>query len=150
MSIKDIIVDTLMKTSLFEMAFSKSEAIKKTSDLQFEIARHMIKIYMYRNSIHVNHWCNELNSWFHRIQDHKLKGTKKPLAYKDLYHILFEQPLESVEEVQSHMNKIYSQYKDLYIDQPDSRVIHSTILNVLHYICLEISRDKFMDIRDYL
>jgi hypothetical protein len=150
MNIKDIIVDVLMKTSVFEMAFSKSEVIKKTSDLQFEIARHMIKIYMYSESIHVNHWCNELNSWFHKIQDHKLKSTKKPLAYDNLYHILFEQPLESVEEVQSLMNKIYRQYSDLYINQPDSNIVHANVERALNSICMAISKDKFEDVKFHL
>ena len=150
MRIREIISNALMKTSIFEMAFSKADAIRRTSDLQFQISKHMIKVYMYNESEHVNHWCNELNSWLHKIQDFILKGTKKPLPYESLYEILFKQPMESVDEVQRHMNKIYQQYTDLKIDEPDSGVVHSKIERAMHDICTAIANDKFLNVKDYL
>ena len=107
MRIIEIIIDSLIKTSIFEMAFAKADAIRKTSELQFEISEHLVKVFMYSEySEHVNHWCNELNSWLKKIQKLKLKNSNKPLPYNVLRKILWEQPVESIEEVQSHMNHI--------------------------------------------
>jgi hypothetical protein len=150
MRIIEILIDSLIKTSIFEMAFSKADAIRKTSELQFEIAEHLIKVFMYSESEYVNHWCNELNSWLKKIQKLKLKNSNKPLPYNVLRKILWEQPVESIEEVQSHMNHIYREYKNLSISKPDARVIHSHIAIVLHDICTDISKDKFYDVRNYI
>lgn len=150
MKINEIAVDLMMKTSIFEMAFSKADAMRKVSDLQFEIAKHIIKVHMYHNSEYVNHWCNELNAWLHKTQDYILKGTNKPLPYDILFELLFEQPMESVEEVQRHMNKIYQKYNDIQIDEPDARIVHSNVERVMNDVCMAISKDKFSDIRNYL
>jgi len=150
MKIREIMITQLMKTKLFELAFNRAETIKKVSDLQFQIAEHIVKVFMYHESSKVDHWCSELNTWFRKIQRLKLRGTNQPLSYDVLIQVLWEEPLESVEEVQDHMNEMVYDYPDLKIDQSDAVVIHKQVEDLLTSVCLAISRHKFQNIKDYL
>ena len=150
MKFSEFMVDALMKTSLFEMAFSKADALRRARNLQFQIAKHLIKVKMYSQSEHVNHWCGELNAWLHEIQDILLKGTNKPLQYDDLYKILLIEPMESPDEVQERMNTIYRQNEKLHIDEIDARIVHLQIEDILNNVCHAIASRKFTDIREYL
>ena len=150
MNIKELAIDLLMKTHLFEQSFYKAEAINKISDLQFQIAEHIVKIFMYTESQFINHWYNELNSWFIKVQRCKIKVSKKPLSYEILRKILWEQPLESIEEVQSMMNEISYDYSTIKIDEPDARIVHKHAEDTLSKVCMDISKNKFRDIRNYL
>ena len=149
MKISEIFLDTIASTKLFEMAFERKVAIQKARNLQNQISRHLIKIIMYSNSEYVNHWCNELNSWLIDISDTILKRTNRPLDSATLMKILFEEPMESVDEVQRKMNKIYNEYPEVSIDEPDGRIVHSKLYSMLNNICDDIAVDKFYDIRKY-
>ena len=131
------------------MAFERKVAIQKARNLQNQISRHLIKMIMYSNSEYVNHWYNELNSWLIDISDTTLKRTNRPLDRETLMKILFEEPMESVNEVQRKMNKIYNEYPELTIDEPDGRIVHNKLYNMLNNICDDIAVDKFYDIRKY-
>lgn len=150
MKITEIAIHLMMKTSIFEMAFARAEAIKKVSELQFEIAEHLIKVFMYSESEFVNHWCNELNSWLRKVQRYKPKSSKKPLPYEVLRKILWEQPLESIDEVQSIMNEVSYDYQNVKINEPDAQVVHKHVEDVLSKICADISENKFRDVGNYL
>lgn len=149
MKIKGIFLDFLNETNLFEMAFERKIAIQKARNLQNQISRHIIKVYMYSDSDYVNHWYNELNSWFWDIQDTVLKNTKKPLDYHTLMKILFEEPMETVEEVQNKMNKIYREYKDLKIYEPNAIEIHKQMYSLINDVSNDISNNRFEDIKRY-
>lgn len=150
MKIRELLIRGLMKTSLFEMAFSRAEAIKRATNLQFQIAEHVVKIFMYHESNDLSHWCDELNAWLKKIQRHKLKETNQPLSFDVLRQILWEQPLESIDEVQSYMNEISYEYPKTVINQPDAAVIHKLVEDLLFQVCLAVSQNKFRDIKNYL
>jgi len=132
------------------MAFDRAKAIEKVENLQFQIAVHLIKTQMYYQSSYIQHWYNELNGWLHTIQRFKLKRTKKPLPKDVLYHILFIEPMEYIDQIQSEMNKLYRDYPTLNIDEPDARVVHKAIEAMMNSICEDLAGDVFYDIRDYL
>lgn len=149
MKISDILVDGLMSTRLFEIAFKKKIAIDNARRLQMQIARHLVKLEMYSNSEYVNHWTSEVNAWLHDIQDTKLKENNRPLNEKILYRILLDEPLGTVDDVQSRMNRIYNEQPKLHIDQPNADEISKILAWKLSRICHDIANTKFKDIKDY-
>jgi len=150
MRIKDIILDILNETKLFEMAFERKIAIQHARNIQHEISRHLIKVCMYHDSEYVNHWCNELNGWLWSIQKKELKSTRKPLDSITLMKILFEEPMETVSEVQRDMNRIYKEYGNVKIDEPNAAVVHKNVYDAISSICDDISQYNFDDVRKYL
>lgn len=150
MKISEILCNSLINTSLFEMAFNKKVAIDKARNLQNQISRHLVKIVMYSNSQYVNHWCSEVDSWLHDIQDNKVKGTNKPLQYRDLYNILFIEPLETESDVQSKMNRSFKEYPSLHIDETDARIVNKKLQWVLDAACTDIESSSFESITGYL
>jgi hypothetical protein len=150
MRLREVVLDYLSETKLFEMAFERKVAVNKARNLQNQISRHLIKVYMYRDSEYVNHWCNELNTWLNDIQDNIIRGTKRPLDFDTLMKILFVEPLESIAEVQNLMNRVHREYKDLEIDQPDAAVVHKNIYLIVQKICDTISSGRFQDIQTLL
>ena len=150
MRIREILLDYIGETKLFEMAFERKIAINKARNLQNQISRHLIKLFMFQDSEYVNHWSNELNTWLNDIQDNIIKGTHRPLDTRTLMKILFVEPMESVDEVQNLMNRVYREYKTLKIDQPDAGIVHKNIHAIAEYICDDITNSKFEDVKNYL
>ena len=150
MRIREIFLDFLNETALFEMAFERKIAIQKARNLQNQIIRHIIKVYMYDKSEYVNHWCKEINGSLWDIQDNWVKGTKMPLDRDTLFKILFSEPVDSIDEVQHKMNRIYKEYPTLQINEPDASSIHKNIYTVIDLVCGDISNNNFNDIKDYL
>jgi hypothetical protein len=149
MKISELLVSSLMKTSLFEMAFVKKVAIDKARYLQNQIARHLVKIYMYSDSEYVRHWKNEVSTWLLDIQENKLKGTNKPLSYKELMLILFEEPLGTIDDIQVKMNRVYCEYTDLKINQHDPAMISRELAWLMPAVCKDISVGLFTRISKY-
>jgi hypothetical protein len=149
MRITEILLDYIGGTKLFEMAFERKIAINQARSLQNQISRHLIKVFMYQDSEYVNHWCNELNTWLSDIQDNIVKGTKRPLDSHTLMKIIFHEPMESVDEVQNLMNRVYKQYKNIKITQPDAAIIHKNIYLIADSVCNDITNSKFEDIKNY-
>jgi hypothetical protein len=149
MKLRDLIIDHLSETAIFELAFRRRIAVDKARNLQNQIARHLIKLQMYADSEHRNHWCAELNGWLNDVQDNELKHTGSPLDKATLFNILFHEPLGTIKDVQSKMNKIYPEYQNVPLTQPDAAMVHKNLYGVLSAICVDISNSKFYDIKDY-
>jgi hypothetical protein len=150
MRLYEFFLDKIADTKLFEMAFERKVAIQKARNLQHQISRHIIKTVMYSKSQYVNHWCNEINGWLTDISDTTLKRTRRPLDSDTLMNILFEEPMASPSEVKRKMNKIYGEYPDLKIDEPDEQIVHRKIYDIMKNISDDIANDKFNDIRKYI
>lgn len=150
MKIREILLDRIIESKLFEMAFEKKIAMDKARHLQNQIARHMIKIAMYGKSDYVKHWIQEVDGWLYDIQDNKLKGTNRPLGGKDLRKILINEPLGTINDVQTKMNRIYNEYPTLAIDEPNVDNISKMITWVLANSCDDIAGSLFKGIRKYL
>jgi hypothetical protein len=149
MNLKEILVNGLMSTSIFEMAFTRKVAIDQARNLQLEIAKHLVKLVMYHQSSYVDHWAAELNAWMHKIQDRRLKGTNKPLDYQTLLNLLHDEPLGTIHDVQKKMNRVFNEYPKLNIDQPDAQQVSKTLIPVLQQVCSDISTDSFVDVKKY-
>lgn len=151
MKIREILLDAIIGTKLFEMAFNRKQAIDSIQSLSYEIDLHLLKILMYERVRDYDHWCDELNGWFSKIQRTKMKHNKKPLEFNILYELLWEGYLESPEEVKDLMSDIDKKYSKSYkLINYDYLEIHKKIQSILYSICHDLSLSKFKDVRDYL
>lgn len=145
MKITDIVVNALMRTSVFEQAYHRRQALDILISLQDHIALHLVKLYMYADSQSVNHWQSELNAAFARVNRVKVKSSGQRLDANTLRDYLFEQPLGTIADVQQFMNDIARspEYRDLHIDQPDAAVIHKQIWWLADDIVHELAPGTF-------
>lgn len=150
MKLSELLSDLLLRTQLFEMAFAKRVAMDRARDLQFPIAEHLVKIVMYQGALPEAHWIKEVNTWLQRIQTHKLRGTNKPLGEKELFLILFDEPLGTLVDVQDLMNLVHLQHPDLNIVEPDAALVSKKLLWVLSNASREISHKQFKGIESYV
>jgi hypothetical protein len=149
MRLFELLMDRLCDTSLMEMAFQRKQARTHATGLSNQLSLHMIKILMFGKAVQLAHWIKECDVWLHDIQDMTLKNTKKPLGYADLMYLLHEGPLELVEQVQKKMNRLYREYPDHEITEPDAGAIHKQLLDIYSRICLDISQEKFKTVAEY-
>jgi hypothetical protein len=151
MRIREIILDTIIGSRLFEMAFNRKQAIDTARSYSYEIDLHLLKILMYEQVRDYDHWCTEVDTLLNRVQRTKLKHNKKPLDFDTLYKILWEGYLESPDEVKDLMSDIDKEYSKSYkLINYDYLEIHKKIQNVLLSVCEDISSSTLKDIRDYL
>ena len=149
MKISDLLVNALMSTHLFEMAFAKKVAMDRARDLQLTVAQHLVKIVMYSSSTYVYHWKKEIDGWLRQIQSRKLRGTNQPLNERDLFLILFDEPLGTLVDVQDMMNQIYENYPDLEIDQPSAGQVSQKLSWMMSNVCKDMAQKQFKGIDHY-
>ena len=150
MKIKELVLDAIINTKLFEMARSRDDALRLLTSLQFQIGLHILKILMYSKTQDCKHWVNEINTWLNDVQSIYLKPDKKRLRAEVYKKYLWEQLFESVGEVQNHMNRLYREYPDSEIVQPDANLIHKELLEMLNKVCDDLSQNKFTTITNYI
>lgn len=148
MKISEILVKSLMKTAIFEMAYERKHAINVLVNLQDHIAEHLVKACMYEFDNSVNHWQTEMNAALGRINRLKLKSSNGYLDKKTLFDYLFTQPLGTIDDVQNYMNDISrsKDYRGLKIDQPDARIIHEKLFWLLDHTTTQLSNGLFRGI----
>lgn len=151
MKITDIIVDRIINTDLFEMAYQRKRAIDKISNFQDQIAIHLIKYLYYDMPEETkNHWKAELDAWLESINRVKLKNNKKLDGYQ-YYKILFTEPLGervNVEDCVKDINKnsgMKSKQGIIAISE-----LHVKLERIIHKIAYDLSNGKFYSINDYL
>ena len=150
MKIKELVLDAIINTKLFEMARSRDDALRLLTSLQFQIGLHILKILMYGKTQDYKHWVNEINTWLNDVQSIYLKPSKKRLGADVYKKYLWEHLFESVSEVQNHMNRLYREYPNSTIIQPDAILIHKELLEILNKICDDVSQNKFATITNYI
>jgi hypothetical protein len=151
MRIREIVLDAIIGTRLFEMAFQRKRAIDVVQSLSYEINLHLLKILMYGRVRDYDKWCHEINTWLLRIQRTRLKGDNFPLNFEILYELLWEGYLESPDEVRDLISDIDREYSASYkLVDYDYFEIHKKIQDILYNVCKDISIEKFEDIRNYL
>jgi hypothetical protein len=150
MRITNIILDAIIHSSLFEMAEHRKDILLKIDSKAWLIDSHLLKILMYENVIDYDHWCSEITGWLKSVQRLKLKGSKKRLDRRDYFKLLWESLLESVDEVQSHMEEVARDYPNYKIVNYDPAIIHKRLYDILSNVCYDIEHGIFTDIRSYL
>ena len=75
---------------LLEMAFSRSEAIRRFRNNDENRIEHLILVYLYPDNDAANHWIDEICAW--SCKSYRTKPGNKLLSAKTIYDILWLQP----------------------------------------------------------
>jgi hypothetical protein len=77
------IVDSVLESSLFEMAFQRKVIINRLRDLQFQINRHVMKIIVWPSAQEVPHWKRELTGWGNDLTAMTLRAGRgaRPMGF---------------------------------------------------------------------
>lgn len=150
MRIKDLMVDWLSDTELFEMAYQRKKAIEIVSNYQRQIARHIIKYFYYDVPEETKkHWVVEIDAWLAIIDEVKLKN-KKRLSGDVHYKLLFDEPLGEITDIQGIVKNIDKIPGMKDYDKIGSLTdLHIKCEKVLHAISYDLANDKFEDFLFY-
>ena len=95
---------------LFEMAFAKSEVIRRFRDNDENRIEHLILVYLYPDNDAANHWIDEICAW--SSKSFRTKPNNKLLNAKTIYDVLWLQPKDRYSE-----NGIKTVLKNLRLDK---------------------------------
>ena len=70
----------IKESTLNEMAYSRIDAMDRCASLGKEFIIHFDKIYKNPTDGSLNHWCGEMQAWFDKMDEMKLKSTNKKLT----------------------------------------------------------------------
>jgi hypothetical protein len=95
MKIMDI-VDAVIESPLFEMAFQRKVIIARLRDLQFQINDHALKIIAWPDAQEVPHWKRELTAWGNQLARMALRVGKglRPMGFDLPWKHLYQEPFE--------------------------------------------------------
>jgi len=151
MQIKDIILDAIRHSRLYEMARNREDALNKLSQLDHNIDEHLLKILIYGKCQSYNHWCKELNNWLREVNSIKVKPSKKRLSLETLRQYLWEHNFESVEEVEDWITSVDRRYRKNYrIVNGDPASVHQQLEDILYDICFDLAQGQLRNIKYYL
>lgn len=146
-TLKEMLIEAIMGTELFEMAHSRQNALDVVRGLQFELSEHFIKVMLFPDSRDLNHWKTELSTWLTRINRTRIKPNNKKLKYEDYFDLLYDEPLghpTAIKDILSDIRYQYNEYKDsLDVDENKLKLMYEEL-------CEDLSIDKYEGLDYYL
>ena len=143
MKIREVLLDTLIGTRLFEMAFERKLVIDRLMSLQDQINSHAIKIIVWPDAQEVPHWKHELTAWGDNLASMWLKGRpSRPMGFDLAWKILYIGPFEGLEAraIQSRLYRLRRDYPYPIAKQPDQILIELTAF--LRALCQVIGQGE--------
>jgi hypothetical protein len=116
-------------TKLVEaLAFKRSDAESKITELGRQVLKHVIKIQLYPNSKYVEGWFKEIRAWYADIADYatSLKKNKKFTA--DQVHEFMYPKAYSIRKLEDLVEAIIGINPKLKKPKYDIHVMHETLL----------------------
>ena len=97
-----------MKTKVVAMAFQRKEAESQISHYSLQLAKHIMKLFLFPDSPHAKGWIKEVRAWYLtcRKYGNNLKGGKafKAKEYMEfLFQIPFGKGTPDIKEIQDQM-----------------------------------------------
>ena len=147
MKIREIIIDWLIYTRLFEIAFERKHVIDQLSNSQYQININALKIIVWPNAQEVPDWKRELRAKGNALAGMwLLRGRRSPpmgfdLAWKHLYL----EPFEYVEDqaLTSRLQFIQREHQRPITKQPVQ--IMAEYMAFIRPFCQAIGQGQFVD-----
>ena len=92
-----------------EAAFHRKETINKIRDVSVPAAKHLILIYLLKDSPAVNHWKAELNSFAVQVEDF-INTKHGRLSFSALVGLLWEEPLGETSDRNARLKTLRKKY----------------------------------------
>ncbi len=119
----------LNEEHLVEMAYRRSDAIKVCLDLGFEFINHFHKVMQEgKTGIDFEHHCKEMDTWWRKVRDIKLKHNNKILSDEQLVDWFFTAGSGVDIKIKEPYQGVY---KQLYEELLQNR-INSDVLSIMN------------------
>lgn len=154
MKLKDLFLNWVINTPLFEMAFERKVLINKVRNLQDALSEHLIKLLALNMPENVNHWQQEINGYLDLLQRYKLRGRKgRTLSGPEFKEILWNEPLgDGIVEMQSLLNSL-GKFKGYPIEQRtilNDHQLYEVLEKIYHEISYDLANHKVEPIQHYI
>lgn len=154
MKITEMLVNSLMHTKIFELAYAKQNIINYAENSVDVVLITLAKLLVFDSPNDYNHWIQIVDSPLLKLNRRKRKDNNKTLDYSTLRKIFFEEPLGHTDTAQEWINDAYNEtvdgqykYHEIPIKQKTPHQVHKELELIIHEICLLISNEKFRSIR---
>jgi len=142
------LLDILMETRIFELAYNRKTAMDKIRDISLNTSMELLKIIMYKNSRNQNHWRGKLDGWFSSIKRYA-RGTLKE---RDLFHLLWVEPLGELGQLEDLISMVEADYytPSHHIDYTNLPALHNQMRNIFTSISRDMANNKHININNYI
>ena len=153
MKLKEVFLDIIIGTKLFEMAYSRAKAEYLVTAQSPQIFKHFIKLFVFNLPDTRNHWIVELNSYFKIINDITLKPNNKIPDKHTVYKwLVYDSAPHYTAQWVSRFVKVslLDEYKGVQIYDYDAEIVLNKILSIIDKILIDIEQRKFISVGNYL
>ena len=114
---------------LYEMAYSRADAMERCYSLGKRFIEHFDKIYKESQAQAVNHWCAEMQAWYNNVREITLKPKNKHLnrtQMRDWFYTFGSDPTEYFKN--NDENETYEEFID---ELENTNSVYEAIQNIL-------------------
>lgn len=127
----------LEKTVLFEMAYSRKTAYSLVSGTARPLSQHILKVLIMPNSLHINHWKDEIYSYLINLRDIILKPQNRRLDFETYWNWLYLEPEINVILITQDLILMYKNEK------PITNVnLQQKFADIMKLICQILAENK--------
>jgi hypothetical protein len=138
-----------IKTLIYEMAFARNNAESRVTELGLPVLHHLIKIQKWDDNINYHKQIHDINHWLFSIQDITIKTKSKRFKPEQYYLFLFNEHINSAEDITKKINRTLREYKHLSELNSDSEVYQS-LTQIYQKISTALSKNQFEGIENYV
>jgi hypothetical protein len=142
------LLDILMETRIFELAYNRKDAMNKIRDLSLNTSMELLKILMYQDSRNQPHWRGKFDGWLRNIQ----RFAKGTLKERDLINLLWEEPLGNMDQLEDLIDDVELDYykPSNHINYNDLTSLHKQMKDIFTSISKDIVNNKRININNYI
>lgn len=147
------LMDLLMRTELFEMAFERKVMIEKCRSLSSQICFHIIKLTCFNNPDDIRGHLKSLNGWIGDIYSQKLKTPKKNKKLPaNVYYdeIWFNRVDDYIQLKDMSLYLKRTDYKKVELREVNYKNLYNKLCDMMNDVCHDIENDKLEDFEFYL
>lgn len=149
MKFKDFLIDKLIETELFELAYSRKRVLDKCLFLSSAICEHFVKLTCFNNPDDVRGHIKSLNGWFKDIKRLQIKGNKK-LDSKYYYNEIWHNLVDSYDVLEEIFNDLKDdEYAEVPIRKVNFKNLYNKLCEVMNDIADDLEDRKFEGIEHY-
>jgi hypothetical protein len=142
------LLDILIESKLFEMAYARKDAMSKIRDISLNTSMELLKILMYKDSKNQPHWRGKINGWLRDIK----RYSKNTLKEKDLIKLLWNEPLGDLNQLEDLIDQVEDDYysPSHHIDYSNLHGLNNQLKSIFTQISKDIMNNEKIDINKYL
>lgn len=146
---KDFLIDKLIETELFELAYSRKRVLDKCLFLSSAICEHFVKLTCFNNPDDVRGHIKSLNGWFKDIKRLQIKGNKK-LDSKYYYNEIWFNLVDSYKVLEEIFDDLREdEYAEVTIRKVNFKILYNKLCDVMNDIADDLEDRKFEGIEHY-